>query len=176
MANNFQFLIKSRISQWINIGRNKISEISYQIDPQIDDSNDTLIYYMKLEGIEPFGEVKNQAFEEYVDGGTRYYLPSEPRYADTDVTLTMFFLGKECRKGYEWFIKELLLNTTIQYKDNGRMIGMYELLLKASEIQEENVRKENGQDVPYIVGKFTFRNLRGSVVHFKNEQEFNRFF
>jgi hypothetical protein len=130
---------------------------------------------MKLEGIEPFGEVKNQAFEEYVDGGTRYYIPSVPQYADTDVALTMFFLGPECRKGYEWFIKELLLNRTIQYKDNGRMIGMNELLLKVSEIQEENVRKENGQDIPYIVGKFTFRNLRGSVVHFKNEQEFNRF-
>ena len=173
MANNFQFLIKSRIPEWIKIGSNKITEISYQIEDRID--NSTQIYYMKLEGIEPFGEVKNQAFEEYVDGQTRYYLPSEPRYADTDVTLTMFFLGKECRKGYEWFIKELLLNRVISYKDNGRMIGMYELLLKASEIQEENVRKENGQDVPYIVGKFTFRNLRGSVVHFKNEQEFNRF-
>jgi len=173
MANNFQFLIKSRIPEWIKIGRNKITEISYQIDAPID--NSTLIYYMKLEGIEPFGEVKNQAFEEYVDGGTRYYIPSEPRYADTDVALTMFFLGKECRKGYEWFIKELLLNRVISYKDNGRMIGMYELLLKVSEIQEENVRKEKGQNIPYIVGKFTFRNLQGSVVHFKNEQEFNSF-
>lgn len=173
MANNFQFLIKSRISEWINIGSNKIIDISNQIDAHID--NDTLIYYMKLEGIEPFGEVKNQAFEEYVDGQTRYYIPDVPRYADTDVILTMFFFGPECRKGYEWFIKELLLNRIVQYKDNGRMIGMVELLLKASEIQEENVRKENGQDIPYIVGKFTFRNLRGSVVHFKNEQDFDRF-
>lgn len=173
MANNFQFLIKFRRSAWINIGRNKITEISRQINVPI--YNSTQIYYMKLEGVEPFGEVKNQAFEEYVDGGTRYYIPDVPRYADTDVSLTMFFLGKECRKGYEWFIKELLLNRIIQYKDNGRMIGMNELLLRASEIQEENVRKENGQEIPYIVGKFTFRNLRGSVVHFEDERKFNAF-
>lgn len=129
--------------------------------------NGVKIRYMSLEGLEHCSEVKNQVIEEYVDANTpRVYIPDEPRFKETEITLTLLFIGRgndaDCRSVYNQFTEEIA-NKMIGYEDTGRFIRISPLLLRSNEIVEEEVWDKTSKNTPFLIAKYNFRNLSGLV-------------
>lgn len=112
--------------------------------------------YMKCEGLEDKGEVKNIYTESYSDGDElRVYMPNYIKRDATTITLTLAFFGDRKQQIYDNFCK-FIEGVKLYYRDTVRNREAYMIMKDAIKPSEDEYKGH-----PYMIVSFKFQNLRG---------------
>lgn len=120
--------------------------------------------YMKCEGLNDKGKVKNRYTETYSDSDTlRVYMPDVVAREATTITLRFAFLGENNQQIFDLFYN-FVKGNKIYYYDTARGKEAYMFLQEAVTVSED----VNKDGTKYIVVDFKFQNMSGECLN-KNE-------
>lgn len=117
------------------------------------------LYYKQCVGISHKGKIKNIYTEEFAETDKlRVYIPETVARENTELEFTFVFKGENRRDVYDNFI-DWISGYKIKYWDTLRNRQTEMILIEAIEPDDDYFLGSE----PYMLAKFTFKNLRGQT-------------